>query len=1125
MSDVDQLHLSPSDRAILRSFVGAWFEHGQPVLFAGAGLSKNATRRPTAPKTAEFLSWSQLTALLGGDLTGGDAQLEKRLPSNDLRLAELHQAQLHRQLLLDRIAQAVPSEHFEPGEVHEQLARLPWAALVTTNYDDLLERAFVRRRVRKVVWDTDLTQRRSPDDLLIVKMHGDLCDGRSIVLTEEDYRRYPATRPGVTVKVKQLLLEHPLLFVGFSLTDPNFTNIDGWIRDTVDAVKLPSVALMRPPVLPAERVMWQRRGVHVLAIEDDLKLVLGALEGESASRSGRRSRRDRGTPADTSNAVLQLLEKRPAGWHKQLAAQLEKLTQESDGGSLALRFALDGRLQRVALEDVLEIVGALDASARRRVLIHAYSTGLTEVRGFDQVAFDVASELLRDGALSTAERVDVLLQRARIARRQRDLPCAQRDVKDARDLAKGKEIQDRVDLEMRELVLLLDDAEEMKRLLIAPPIEGHAFAYCRRGADALALLGPEGATQWYRKALELALNGDESTAALMGSQACLDWRKEHARVEELQRSRFAIRPEDRPRAEHVWQQRGLAGERFMSGRRELAITELRQAIEEAEQMGWPRSVQFSSSTSLDQIVDDTIRLLLADDASFDEMKEAFNLVIRNGRRIDADNVPEKTVARLLAKPGAAEWLRELLKDRPSSPPLTRRARDLLASACLPALADDAIEGHVARVFLEPMARFDVLDDESRGELAAHLKLLSRSWWFLPATSVAPMLGVAVRALSGGRREQDILDLPLGFWAAARSVAATDEVVTSLVDAIIAQLDGEGLLGDWHRRRSVVLLVGRLREVGLLANHLDRVREALAALLTRSLSAEMGERKESVLLDLVGALGRFEAWAPTESLAAAIVDLYPLVRNSTSAGQWAIAIERTVAACPPTHVAALSQAIREYVRLAKERPPEERFVYRPQWAAWMLTAVVGRGADVIPKEEATSSLRELAQKDPVVALSIAEAGLGMASETELREAEEFVLRTWMQTSDSQDNIVGAWSGELHADLRPSEAIEERLLAHLVAHDPAQRMDAYHALRLIAERDHLSLVACERLLRTALRFGTLDPHYFVRCAATRALGRVGGADIEVVTARLTDLQDDVLAPVRRCAAVALAQLATP
>src|SRR5262249_31253629 len=150
------------------------------------------------------------------------------------------------------------------------------------------------RNVTKVVWDVDLTRRRPTGTLLLVKMHGDLHDRNSIVLTEEDYRCYEQGRPGVALKVKQLLLEHPSLFVGFSLSDPNVAAIEGWIRDTTGQLKLPSVVLVHSEPLIAERDMWARRGIKLVHVRhsETLERVFDALHGERERREkGKRERR------------------------------------------------------------------------------------------------------------------------------------------------------------------------------------------------------------------------------------------------------------------------------------------------------------------------------------------------------------------------------------------------------------------------------------------------------------------------------------------------------------------------------------------------------------------------------------------------------------------------------------------------------------------------------------------------------------------------------------------------------------------------------------------------------------------------------------------------------------------
>lgn len=1134
------LMLDPSDRAVVRAFVASWAEHCRPVLFAGAGLCKGAERKPTAPTDASFASWSELTERLRHDLSGGDENLAKRLPADYLRLAQLHETQHHRQLLLDRIAEAVPSDYFDPGETHRVLVRLPWAAAVTTNYDDLLERAFrTRRKVVKIVWDPDLTQPRRADDLVLIKMHGDLHDGRSIVLTEEDYRCYSHSRPGVTIKVKQLLLEHPLLFVGFSLTDPNFTNIDGWIRDTVGAVKLPGVALMRGPLLTAERMMWQRRGIHLVAVPD-LTAFLRALERES---SGGVSSPDRYRLSNEAVRIHELLSKRPKGWIDELAAQLARMPEEELGQEV--RRVLDGRVSGICADDLRAALRALSAEDRKRILLCGYERGLVSIRGrsgsaeelspdrspagpsTENVVLDVAESLLGDPTLIAEHRARVLLRRARVLRTSGDRLGAQRDIDAVGQLPLPRDLQERRDLERRELAWQLDDGEEMMRRLMEPPIEGSAYAYCRRASDALALADVKTASQLYRQALKLATNGDEKTSALMGMTICCDRWKETARVSQLEDERLAIRAEDRPRTERVWERRSKAGEELLRDRRTLAVDELERGITEGEEMGWPRSMQLSVNSLLDQLTNDFVRLQLAGDASIDEMKRALLAAVRNGRGPGLSVLSDEVVMRFASFPHAVAWLRELVTDRPKSLPFTRHSRDILASLCLQLLDDDSALAHIKRVFIEPTEKLSgpsgsEISDMDFERLEAHAEALSRSWWCMPRAIATAVLSATVRLFgpSWPFRKFEPADLPYGSW---HHFGFLDEPLTrELLDKLIRVLPAEEVLINWPIRRMYLRTLHELLSLPVAtADERSAVQLVLEQLMPKAM-AMTGDRREGAILDLCLALIQFDDWLPSPELAACLIDLYGEIRNSTAARSWAVVVDRAGVTCPATHTSVLAENVREYVKLALANDEDRPLVHRAEWAAWMIGGVATRAPSIIPVEEAVTAIEGLAQRAEDCALVLADMGPSLGSEAAIQHGEDFILKYWMKPDSAHRDLVTQWCDQLHDAVPVTPAVEERLLARAVDHDPLQRARAFHVMSRLGAKGKLSTDAREQLLSVARRFGASDPHGYVRAGAARALALVDSELSQSVLPHLEALREDPAAPVRRWAELGCATL---
>ena len=146
---------------------------------------------------------------------------------------------------LDRIlSSAIPDQDHEPAALHIALLNLPWSDVFTTNYDTLLERACRSVALQKydiVVNQHDLVNSERPR---IVKLHGSLTPACRLIVTDEDYRRYPEDHAPFVNTVRQALLENTLCLIGFSCDDPNFLQWIGWIGDNLGRQGAPKMYLV-----------------------------------------------------------------------------------------------------------------------------------------------------------------------------------------------------------------------------------------------------------------------------------------------------------------------------------------------------------------------------------------------------------------------------------------------------------------------------------------------------------------------------------------------------------------------------------------------------------------------------------------------------------------------------------------------------------------------------------------------------------------------------------------------------------------------------------------------------------------------------------------------------------------
>ncbi|MDB5318342.1 MAG: hypothetical protein JWO24_4186 [Rhodospirillales bacterium] len=224
---------------------------GQAAVMVGAGFSRNAEVATASARP--FPTWNEITGTLSEALyPGGDPALTASGTSGALRLAQEFEAVFGRERLEEVIRTTVPDAENVPGHLHARLLALPWADVFTTNWDTLLERA--RQDVHERSYDLVLTPSQMPSASVprIVKLHGSLPATAPFILTEEDYRTYPARFAPFVNLVQQSMMENAFVLLGFSGDDPNFLHWSGWVRDNL-GVHAPKIYLVNWLALSAQR--------------------------------------------------------------------------------------------------------------------------------------------------------------------------------------------------------------------------------------------------------------------------------------------------------------------------------------------------------------------------------------------------------------------------------------------------------------------------------------------------------------------------------------------------------------------------------------------------------------------------------------------------------------------------------------------------------------------------------------------------------------------------------------------------------------------------------------------------------------------------------------------------------
>jgi hypothetical protein len=243
---------------------GAAIDAGQASTLVGAGLSSGTG----------YPGWGELVEAVAGRFgvpIGADLPLVAQYIENQTD---------GKAALIEHLVHEIGSVAPVPTENHRLLAQLPIRDHWTTNYDVLIETA--DEAIEVISEDSDFVARRGGVRRLH-KMHGSIPPGASVpvggreqlVISRDDYERYEQTHPRFWRLLHGQFLTTSFVFLGFSLTDPNFDAIFRLVRLAITDNVMPHYALMkRPPVdnddgtFDLRAAELHRVGVSIVEIAD-----------------------------------------------------------------------------------------------------------------------------------------------------------------------------------------------------------------------------------------------------------------------------------------------------------------------------------------------------------------------------------------------------------------------------------------------------------------------------------------------------------------------------------------------------------------------------------------------------------------------------------------------------------------------------------------------------------------------------------------------------------------------------------------------------------------------------------------------------------------------------------------
>ena len=178
----------------------------------------------------------------------------------------------------------------KPNQIHDKLLELNPCHIITTNFDELIEKQAKQKGMFYdiVCKDSDLPY--TPNSKMIIKMHGDF-QNKNIIFKEDDFLTYPKKFKLIETYIKSLFSTHTVLFVGYSLSDPNVKYIFQWVKEILKE------DIPRPYFLSThdenihEYQYYQNKGINILyysKVDEKLRKKLEENCNEIKSLEGKK---------------------------------------------------------------------------------------------------------------------------------------------------------------------------------------------------------------------------------------------------------------------------------------------------------------------------------------------------------------------------------------------------------------------------------------------------------------------------------------------------------------------------------------------------------------------------------------------------------------------------------------------------------------------------------------------------------------------------------------------------------------------------------------------------------------------------------------------------------------------
>lgn len=215
--------MNKSRTSKLKSEIEKTIKERNLTFFIGAGISK----------ISNLPNWFELINAMCDEIS---LPKKDKFDNNELlSIPQKYYYELNKNddLYYDFLNKHLNSESLETNEIHDLLMLFKPKKIITTNFDDLIERTANKLLLSYKVISKDSDISTIDVNPFILKVHGDL-KNRNIVLKEDDYLNYEKDFNLINTLLKTIFATDTVVFIGYNLNDYNIKLILNWAKNALD---------------------------------------------------------------------------------------------------------------------------------------------------------------------------------------------------------------------------------------------------------------------------------------------------------------------------------------------------------------------------------------------------------------------------------------------------------------------------------------------------------------------------------------------------------------------------------------------------------------------------------------------------------------------------------------------------------------------------------------------------------------------------------------------------------------------------------------------------------------------------------------------------------------------------